>query len=144
MTAKIIPFPYQRTVKQPTPDPKVKEALDDLRIREFVEKLTQDMSMDILSVLQDNVVDIKSEEFLRDLAMVVESIKALLYRDFGKKHKHQEITDIITQIIQTKTGQKLTNINYDKLILDYDNFDGTLIPYNSNQILIWTDLLTSA
>ena len=115
MTAKIIPFPYQRTVKQPTPDPKVKEALDDLRIREFVEKLTQDMSLDILSVLQDNVVDIKNEYFLRDLAMVIESIKALLYRDFGKKHKHQEITDIITQIIQTKTGQKLTNINYDKL-----------------------------
>ena len=47
--------------------------------------------------------------------MVIESIKALLYRDFGKKHKHQEITDIITSIIQRKTGQKLTNINYDKL-----------------------------
>ena len=114
MTAKIIPFPLQR-VKKSMPDPKVKEALDELRIREFVEKLTQDMSLDILSVLQDNVVDIKNEYFLRDLAMVIESIKALLYRDFGKKHKHQEITDIITSIIQTKTGQKLTNINYDKL-----------------------------
>jgi len=56
-----------------------------------------------------------SEHMSNLVPMVVESIKALLYRDFGKKHKHQEITDIITQIIQTKTGQKLTNINYDKL-----------------------------
>ena len=114
MTAKIIPFPLQR-VKKSMPDPKVKEALDELRIREFVEKLTQDLSMDIIAVLQENVVDMKSEPFLKDLAMLVESIKSLLYRDFGKRHKHQDITDTICTILQSQNGQKLTNINYDKI-----------------------------
>ena len=40
--------------------------------------------MDILAVLQENVVNLKSDLFLRDLALVIESIKSLLKRDFEK------------------------------------------------------------
>ena len=81
----------------------------------IVEKLTEELSMDILAVLQENVVDIKSDNFIRDIAMVIESIKSLLYRDFNKKHLHQEITDVITNIMITPQGQKVTNINYSKI-----------------------------
>lgn len=115
MTAKIIPFPVQRKPINIEPDPKIAKALEDIKIKQFVEKLTEDLTMDVLSVLQENVVDVKSDFFIRDIAMVVESIKSLLYRDFGKKHKMQEITDIITNVLVTKQGQKLTNINYDKI-----------------------------
>ena len=115
MTAKIIPFPVQRKPINIEPDPKIKQALEDIKIKQFVEKLTEELTMDILSVLQENVVDVKSDFFIRDIAMVVESIKSLLYRDFGKKYKMQDITDIITNIMVTKQGQKLTNINYDKI-----------------------------
>ena len=115
MTAKIIPFPVQRKPINIEPDPKIKQALEDIKIKQFVEKLTEELTMDILSVLQENVVDVKSDFFIRDIAMVVESIKSLLYRDFGKKYKMQDITNIITNIMVTKQGQKLTNINYDKI-----------------------------
>ena len=86
MTAKIIPFPVQRKPINIEPDPKIKQALEDIKIKQFVEKLTEELTMDILSVLQENVVDVKSDFFIRDIAMVVESIKSLLYRDFGKKY----------------------------------------------------------
>tara|TARA_R100000697_G_scaffold109046_1_gene124686 strand:+ start:730 stop:1128 length:399 start_codon:yes stop_codon:yes gene_type:complete len=115
MTAKIIPFPIKRVVNKPAADPKIKQALEDIKIKQFVEKLTEELSMDILAVLQENVVDIKSDNFIRDIAMVIESIKSLLYRDFNKKHKYQDITDVITNIMMTQTGQKITNINYDKI-----------------------------
>ena len=115
MTAKIIPFPIKRVVHKSKPDPKIKEALENIKIRTFVEKLTEELSMDILAVLQENVVDIKSDNFIRDIAMVIESIKSLLYRDFNKKHLHQEITDVITNIMITPQGQKVTNINYSKI-----------------------------
>ena len=115
MTAKIIPFPIKRVVHKSKPDPKIKEALEDIKIRTFVEKLTEELSMDILAVLQENVVDIKSDNFIRDIAMVIESIKSLLYRDFNKKLLHQEITDVITNIMITPQGQKVTNINYSKI-----------------------------
>jgi hypothetical protein len=115
MTAKIIPFPIKRVVSKPAADPQIKQALEDIKIKQFVEKLTEELSMDILAVLQENVVDIKSDNFIRDIAMVIESIKSLLYRDFNKKHKYQDITDVITNIMTTQTGQKVTNINYDKI-----------------------------
>ena len=115
MTAKIIPFPIKRVVHKSKPDPKIKEALEDIKIRTFVEKLTEELSMDILAVLQENVVDIKSDNFIRDIAMVIESIKSLLYRDFNKKHLHKEITDVITNIIIKPKGQKVKNINYSKI-----------------------------
>ena len=115
MTAKIIPFPVQRKPINIEPDPKIKQALEDIKLKQFVEKLTEELTMDILSVLQENVVDVKSDFFIRDIALGVESIKSLLYRDFGKKYKMQDITDIITNIMVTKQGQKLTNINYDKI-----------------------------
>ena len=115
MTAKIIPFPIKRVASKPAADPQIKQALEDIKIKQFVEKLTEELSMDILAVLQENVVDIKSDNFIRDIAMVIESIKSLLYRDFGKRHKHQDITDTICSILQSQNGQKLTNINYDKI-----------------------------
>ena len=37
MTAKIIPFPIKRVVHKSKPDPKIKEALEDIKIRTFVE-----------------------------------------------------------------------------------------------------------
>ena len=60
----------------------------------------------------------KGEPFLRDLAVVIEGIKSLLYRDFGKKHPMQRLTDTLTQIITLKTGQRITDINYSKLSIN--------------------------
>ena len=56
----------------------------DLKKEKFIEQLTDHLSMDILAVLQENVVNLKSDLFLRDLALVIESIKSLLKRDFEK------------------------------------------------------------
>ena len=49
-------------------------------------------------MLQENVVDTKTDIFLRDLAIIIESIKSLLKRDFGRKHPMQTISDSIAKI----------------------------------------------
>ena len=72
--------------------------------------------MDILAVFQDNVMDIKGDIFLKDLAIIIESIKSLLKRDFGKQHPLQPITDTLIQIITMPDGKKLTDINYSKIV----------------------------
>ena len=41
----------------------------ELKKDKFVEQLTDQLSMDILAVLQENVVNLKRDEFLRDLAL---------------------------------------------------------------------------
>ena len=114
---KLLQFPMNRIVRSVPEIPELSEDEQiELQTDKFVEQLTDQMSMDILAVLQDNVVNLKRDEFLRDLALVIESIKSLLKRDFDKHHPMQNITDSFINIHTTKDGRKLTDINYSKIL----------------------------
>ena len=113
---KLLQFPIDR-VKRAIPEIEIsEEQKQHLKEEQFIEQLTEQLSMDILSVLQENVVDVKSDLFLKDLGITIESIKSLLKRDFGKPHPMQSITDSFINIATTKEGRKLTDINYNKIL----------------------------
>ena len=114
---ELIQFPKNRIVRRPpTVSPTITEQQEkDIQVAQFVEDLTEQLSMQILATCQENVVHMKGEPFLRDLAIVIEGVKSLLYRDFGKKHPMHKVTDTLTNIITLKTGQRITDINYSKL-----------------------------
>jgi len=113
---KLLQFPANR-IKRAVPELKIsEEQQQNIKEEQFIEQLTEQLSMDVLAVLQDNVMDIKSDIFLKDLAIIIESIKSLLKRDFSKSHPLQPITDTLIQIITMPDGKKLTDINYSKII----------------------------
>ena len=113
---ELIQFPTSRIVRKAPPIPKPTERQEkDMQVAKFVEELTEQLSMTILAIFQENVVHMKGDNFLRDLAVVIEGVKSLLYRDFGKEHPMQKLTDTLTSIITLKTGQRITDINYSKL-----------------------------
>ena len=114
---KLLQFPMNRVVRSVPEAPELSEEEQvELKKDKFVEQLTDQLSMDILAVLQENVVNLKRDEFLRDLALVIESIKSLLKRDFDRHHPMQNITDSFINIHTTKDGRKLTDINYSKIL----------------------------
>ena len=114
---KLLQFPMNRVVRNIPEAPELsEEQQDDIKKEKFIEQLTEQLSLDILSVFQENVVHLKSDLFLKDLALVIESIKSLLKRDFGKQHPMQSITDSFINIATTKEGRKLTDINYGKIL----------------------------
>ena len=82
----------------------------------FIEQLTEEFTLDLIHVLQENAVTMASETFLRDLAVTIESIKSLLKRDFGQKHPMQRITDSISKISKLPNGKKVTDMNYNNVI----------------------------
>ena len=114
---EVIQFPTSRIVRRPkTISPRLTDKQEeDVQVAKFVEDLTEQLSMNILAICQENVVHMKGEPFLRDLAVVIESLKSLLYRDFGKIHPMQKLTDTLTSIVTLKSGQRITDINYSKL-----------------------------
>ena len=113
---KLLQFPVDR-VKRPVPEIEItEEQKQHLKEEQFIEQLTEQLSMDILSVLQENVIDVKSDLFLKDLGVTIESIKSLLRRDFGKPHPMQPITDTLIRIITTPDGKKISDINYGKIV----------------------------
>ena len=114
---KLIKFPAHRVVHKQ--EPKRPELSEDearqIKEEKFVEQITESLILDIIHVLQENVVDTKTDIFLRDLAIVIESIKSLLKRDFGRNHPMQTIADSIAKIHTLKDGRKVTDLNYSKL-----------------------------
>ena len=100
---KLLHFPTNRIIRNSPRMPELSEEQQvELKKEKFIEQLTDQLSMDILAVLQENVVNLKSDQFLRDLALVIESIKSLLKRDFEKPHPMQNITDSFINIHTTK------------------------------------------
>ena len=114
---KLIKFPAHRVVynKDPTRPELTEDEARQIKEDKFVEQITESLILDIIHVLQENVVDTKTDIFLRDLSIVIESIKSLLKRSFGRKHPMQTIADTIANIHTLQDGKKITDINYSKI-----------------------------
>ena len=115
----LIPFPKKRIVrKNPTPqsvetEAKKKKAKENY----FIEQLSEEIVLHIIHVLQDNAVRMKDEAFLRDLAVIIESIKSLIHRDFGRRHKMQAISDALATIKKLPDGKQVTDLDYSKIFV---------------------------
>jgi|TARA_B110000977_G_C10759136_1_gene369939 hypothetical protein len=117
--SNVIKFPTDRVVHNNKPvKPKLSEE-ETRQIKEdiFVDQITESLILDIIHVLQENVVDTKTDVFLRDLAIVIEATKSLLKRDFGRDYPMQTISDSIAKIHILKDGRKVTDINYGNIIV---------------------------
>ena len=115
----LIPFPTKRIIrKNPTPqsvetESKKKKAKENY----FIEQLSEEIVLHIIHVLQDNAVRMKDEAFLRDLAVIIESIKSLIHRDFGRRHKMQAISDALATIKKLPDGKQVTDLDYSKIFV---------------------------
>ena len=70
-----------------------------------------------IHVLQDNAIKMKDDKFLRDLAVIIEAIKALIYRDFNRKHKMHAISDALATIKKLPDGKQVTDLDYSKIFV---------------------------
>ena len=113
---KLLRFPANRIVHTKPKEPELtEEESQKIKVEKFIEQVVEQLSMDIINVLQDNVVDMKSDIFLKDISIIIEGIKGLLYRDFDIKHPMHDVTDALTKIFTLKDGRKMTDINYGRI-----------------------------
>ena len=118
---KIIHFPTDRIVRRndkiETVDPKAAEKLRDQQTKQFVETAVDDISMNLLKQLYDLAVKTDKASFTKDLAIIVDLIRGLIYRDFGMKHPSQQLSDKMVSLNILKDGTQTAKINY-SLILE--------------------------
>jgi len=125
IVSKVIKFPLHK-VRKPKTDlatQQSKEKAKEISESIFIEQLVEEFTLDFIHVLQENAVVMKNESFLRDLAVVIESIKSLLKRDFKKKHPLQTITDAIAKISTLPNGKQVTDMNYNKVFVTKPKVD---------------------
>ena len=121
----VVMFPAHKA-RKPKTDLAAKQTEEQAKkIKEdiFIEQLVEEFTLDFIHVLQENAITMKNETFLRDLAVVIESIKSLLKRDFKQKHPMQTITDAISKITQLPDGKKVTDMNYSKVFVTKPKVD---------------------
>ena len=115
----VVMFPAHKA-RKPKTDLATKQTEEQANVIKeniFIEQLVEEFTLDFIHVLQENAITMKNETFLRDLAVVIESIKSLIKRDFKKKHPMQSITDVLAKISVLPDGKKVTDMDYGKIFV---------------------------
>ena len=117
---KIIPFPTNRIV-EPTRvgqqmDTKTTKKIQDHQTKQFVETAVDDISMTMLRQLYELSVRTDRHTFTTDLALVVDMIRGLIYRDFDMPHPAQKLTEKLVILKVNKDGTQSAKIDYSSVI----------------------------
>ena len=115
----VVMFPAHKARKPKTDLASKQSEEQATKIKEdlFIEQLVEEFTLDFIHVLQQNAITMKNETFLRDLAVVIGSIKSLIKRDFKKKHPMQSITDVLAKISVLPDGKKVNDMDYGKIFV---------------------------
>ena len=118
--ATIIPFPQNRIVEKstagPQKDPKLMKKIQDDQTKEFVETSVDSISLNLLRQFYDMAVKTDKYDFTKDLALLVDIMRGLLYRDFGIKHPAQSLSDKMVNLKVNKDGTQSAKIDYTGVI----------------------------
>ena len=114
----VIPFPSNRIVEKSTAGPKKEDQkfLDQMhkqQTKEFVETSVDDMSLSLLKSFYNMGIKTDRGEFTKDLAMLVDTMRGLIYRDFNMKHPSQVLSENMVELKVNKDGGQSARINYD-------------------------------
>ena len=72
--------------------------------------------MNLLRQLYDLSVKTNKFTFTKDLAIVVDMIRGLIYRDFDMKHPTQILSDTIVSLNISRNGEQSAKIDYSKVL----------------------------
>tara|TARA_B100001057_G_C22657687_1_gene874659 strand:+ start:339 stop:818 length:480 start_codon:yes stop_codon:yes gene_type:complete len=110
----LILFPTDRIVKR-NPNQglseKLQKNLELAKTKEYVEQAVDQIALDLLRKFVDMGINTKTPNFTKDLAMLVDTLRGLVYRDFGVKHPAQQMTDRMVQV-KTTTRGNVAQIDY--------------------------------
>ena len=104
---KLILFPENRIKKKitkPQESPFTKR-LKEQQTREFIEQSVDEIGFDLLRKFSDMGLKTSKESFTKDLALVIDCIRGLIYRDFDMKHAAQLMADRMVMIKFNRGGR---------------------------------------
>ena len=115
----IILFPTNRiknkeSVKNPV-DEKQHKKLVEQQTKEFVEGNVDDIAYTLLDKFVNMGILTNKLTFTADLAVVIDTIRGLIYRDFNKSHPAQHLADKMVSI-QIKGSNKSAKLDYNKIL----------------------------
>ena len=115
----IILFPTGRikdkhTVNHPVNEKEHKRLVEE-QTKEFVEGNVDDIAYQLLDKFVAMGIRTNQLTFTADLALVIDAIRGLVYRDFNRKHPAQTLSDTMVTL-NTKGKNKSARLDYSKIL----------------------------
>ena len=109
--SNIIQGPWESSEK----DTEVKKKIED--DMNFIEELTEKIMVQLIHTMSENQIDIKNKDFSREIGFLNESVKSMLYREFGYPHPVTRMIQTVVSIITDKEkGVRYTNFDTQKMV----------------------------
>ena len=80
------------------------EVIENLK---FADDLTEGLMIQILTNLRENNIDVNNKRFSPDIAFMIETLKAVIYRSMGYEHPLQIIMSSVLKVNELKDGVKI-------------------------------------
>jgi hypothetical protein len=114
----VISFPSDRIVEKRdvSQDPKVVEKMRLQNTKNFVETAVDDISMNLLRNFVDLAMKTNQPSFTKDLALLVDVMRGMIYRDFGLDHPAQKLSDKMIDLKTNRNGTLSAKIDYSKVL----------------------------
>ena len=92
--------------------------LDVIALQEnlmFADDLTESCLVQMIHTMGENGVEIGGQEFVRDIAFVIEAVKGTIYRDMGLAHPINRVMEMLTKINVDEKNSMNSQVDMDLL-----------------------------
>ena len=122
---KIIQFPKNRIVNDRTREldaqrkkmgEKVAKQIQQQQTKQFVETAVDDISMNLLKSFVDLAMKTNNPNFTKDLALLVDVMRGMIYRDFGVSHPAQKLADKMVKLKTNNAGTISAKLDYAQVL----------------------------
>ena len=103
----------EKSTTGPKKDQKFLDEIHKQQTKEFVETSVDEISLNLLKRFYDLAIKTEKPSFTKDLAMLVDVMRGLIYRDFNMKHPSQVLSEKMVELRVLKDGSQSARINYD-------------------------------
>lgn len=80
----------------------------------FADHLTEGLVVNMIHNMSENGIETDNEDFIRDIAFLIEIVKSALHRDMGIAHPLQEVVD--TFVTSQQEGKKIS-VSFDPQLM---------------------------
>lgn len=107
----VIQGPWKPNKKNSEAKKKVDEDMN------FIEELTERIMVQLIHTMNENQIDIKNKHFSQEIGFLNETVKSMLYREFGYPHPVTRMIQTVVSIVtDQEEGVKYTNFDTQKMI----------------------------
>lgn len=114
MTDKVIEFPKHKVVRD-VPG----EVLEERARRadqKMADAIVEEITAIMVTELDNYFVNVEEDSFTKDLVLVVDALRATVYRQFGFEHHLHPFIEKNIKIISKKDAQDMENMNEEQIL----------------------------